>query len=228
MGFIKPFQNAQYFIPKEVDGRWEIPTANRLPADNFRKDTEFIGFNYMLTDQHPYGKGVHFYVDDYQFERVWQRPTVYLDRLRQYRYVIAPDFSIYIDLPVSLALHSHYKKHWCEAFWQELGITVIPMIRWGEPKTYEFCFDGEPRNSVVSVSSVGFGYTPGDREIFNVGFQEMVWRLQPELILFYGMDFLPADFNREKIIFKKHGMAERFDKGHADGTISKQRKRKKP
>lgn len=33
-----------------------------------------IGFNELLTCKHPENAGVHFFLDDYQFERFWRMP----------------------------------------------------------------------------------------------------------------------------------------------------------
>ena len=60
-----------------------------------------IGFNRALTSQ-DYDCGIHFFIDDYQFERVWNTPEKYLSLLRRFRCVIAPDFSLYVDLPPAL------------------------------------------------------------------------------------------------------------------------------
>lgn len=33
-----------------------------------------VGFNYFLGEKHPEDKILHFFLDDYQFERVWKEP----------------------------------------------------------------------------------------------------------------------------------------------------------
>lgn len=86
------------------------------------------GFNYALTETVPAGKGLHFFLDDYQFERVWASPDRYLDLLSRFDYVIAPDFSQYGDWPGALNLYNHYRKMWCAAYWQECGIRVVPYV----------------------------------------------------------------------------------------------------
>ena len=42
-----------------------------------------------------YDQWIHFYEDDYLFERIWRNPTRYLDILKRYNGVILPDFSGY-------------------------------------------------------------------------------------------------------------------------------------
>lgn len=41
------------------------------------KKCEWIGFNYAASTARRAGKGVHFFLDDYQFERVWNNPDRY-------------------------------------------------------------------------------------------------------------------------------------------------------
>ena len=38
---------------------------------------------------------VHFFMDDYRFETVWQRPFKALEALSPYQMVLTPDFSLY-------------------------------------------------------------------------------------------------------------------------------------
>ena len=33
----------------------------------------------MLSEKEPEGKGVHFFINDYQFERVWNNPDRYIE-----------------------------------------------------------------------------------------------------------------------------------------------------
>ena len=41
----------------------------------------------------------HFYYDDYKFISAWREPDKYIDRLRAFKAVVSPDFSVYTDFP---------------------------------------------------------------------------------------------------------------------------------
>ena len=132
----------------------------------------------------------HFYYDDYKFMSAWREPDKYIDRLRRFKAVVAPDFSLYTDFPVTLQILSCYRRQWCAAYWQSLGIDVIPDVVWGEKDSFKFCFDGIPKHSTVAVSTVG---VKRDKEwnnetdsLFRDGYHEMIKRLEPTAILFYG------------------------------------------
>lgn len=100
--------------------------------------------------------------------------------------VLTPDFSTYTDYPKILQIYSHYKKHVLGAFWQKNGITVIPTVSWSDKNSFEWCFDGEPVGGTVAVSSVGTQNCKRAREMFIDGYNEMVERLKPANIIFYG------------------------------------------
>lgn len=53
---------------------------------------------------------VHFFEDDYLFERIWKNPGRYLNILRRYNGVILPDFSLYRDMPYVMQLWNIYRS----------------------------------------------------------------------------------------------------------------------
>ena len=66
--------NLDDFDPMRTAGFYQMPIIRKCRSC----PSKLIGFNYMLTTEPEKGTGVHFYVDDYQFERVW---NVYRSRL---------------------------------------------------------------------------------------------------------------------------------------------------
>ena len=163
---------------------------------------EWIPFNYARTAKDRKSKGVHFYVDDYQFQRVWNDPNRYMRLLSEFGAVTTPDFSQYTDMPVAMRLYNHYRKHWLGAYWQMHGLTVIPTICWSDPASYEWCFDGEPENSIISISSVGTQKNRESKELFTKGCREAIKRLNPSEILWYGK--VPEEFDWNVIRIKPY------------------------
>lgn len=165
-------------------GRYGIP---QLEAVEF-EECQFIGFNYAATcaKAERASTGLHFFLDDYQFQRVWGMPDYYLPLLKQFKCVMSPDFSTYVDFPLALQIYNHYRKHWVGAYLQLHGIKVIPTISWSDEASYAWCFDGEPTQSTVAVSAVGTAMNQRSKELFIFGYQEMIRRLQPKQIIFYG------------------------------------------
>ena len=171
------------------DGTGEYRIPRILPVTElYVKD--WIGFNFVATTKKQRElTGVQFYIWDYQFERVWNQPLRYAKVLKEFGAVLTPDFSTYLDFPKAVQIFNHYRKHWCGAYWQSLGVTVIPTIGWGDKDSYSWCFDGEPEGSIVSVSNVGIMRDKEGRKLFMQGYKEMLIRLQPKEVLFFGHIF---------------------------------------
>ena len=88
-----------------VAGAYDMPViqaTNHVPKD-------LISFNYMLTKD-DFAKGIHFYIDDYQFERIWNTPDKYMDRLAMFDCVLTPDFSLYMDMPLAMQIWNVYRS----------------------------------------------------------------------------------------------------------------------
>lgn len=177
-----------------------IPTLEAITANV--SHLEWIPFNYAMTAKDRKSKGIHFYVDDYQFQRVWNDPDRYMRLLSEFGAVTTPDFSQYTDMPVAMRLYNHYRKHWLGAYWQMHGLTVIPTICWSDPESYEWCFDGEPTNSIISISSVGTQKRRESKELFAQGCREAIKRLNPSEILWYGK--VPDEFDWNVIRIKPY------------------------
>lgn len=160
-------------------GEYDIPI---IEPEEYHT-VSWISFNFAKTTQKRKGKGVHFFLDDYQFSRLWTYPKQYVNKLKEFDFVMSPDFSMYTDFPKALQIYSHFKKHWLGAYLQAHGVHVIPTISWSTPDSFEWCFDGEPKNSTVAVSSVGCNNVIKE---FVDGYNAMIAALNPSTIIFYG------------------------------------------
>ena len=70
-------------------GEYGIP---QIYPETFEGECEFIGFNYARGKvTHEDQKGVHFFLDDYQFDALWRNVDRYIDKLSRFRYVLTPD-----------------------------------------------------------------------------------------------------------------------------------------
>ena len=177
----KNYENLQRII---FDGVGELGIPEIQPTTY--KECDFIPFNYAKTCKDKTGKGVHFFIDDYQFNRLWNAPDRYIDMLSGFTHIMSPDFSTYTDFPKAMQIYNHYRKHWVGAYLQMHGIDVIPTISWSDKSSFEWCFDGEPVGGVVAVSSVGCMNSKHRKELFMDGYREMMDRLKPTTIIFYG------------------------------------------
>lgn len=163
-------------------GEYDIP-----PLKSAVYEVEnWISFNFARSCEEPEKHGIHFFIDDYQFVRLWKAPDTYLPILQQFQAVCTPDFSTYTDFPKAVQIYNHYRKHWLGAYWQEHGIKVIPTISWSDEASFDWCFDGEPVGGMVAVSSVGTQGNKVSAHLFETGYDEMKRRLNPTRIVMYG------------------------------------------
>lgn len=137
------------------------------------------------------GQWVHFYIHDYRFECLWTHPEKYLPILRDFDGVISPDFSLYRSMPLAMQIWNTYRNRALAWWLQNNGVNVVPNVRWGDERTYSFCFDGIPKQSTVAISTSGCIQKKSDRFYFQQGLQAMVERLQPKVIINYSC--MPRD-----------------------------------
>lgn len=190
-------------------GKYNIPTIE--PVMEYPQG-DFIPMNYAKTAQNPKSKIVHCFVDDYQFVRYWNTPDKYIPVLLKFSAVCAPDFSTYTDMPIAMQIYNHYRKHWLAAYWQLHGMTVYPTISWSDESSYDWCFDGEPVGGIVAVSSVGTQKDKASKRLFLRGYDEMMKRLAPNWVIFYGNVPEECDWNVIRIRPHYDGIVERRKK----------------
>lgn len=162
---------------------WQMPV---IRDDGYIPD-RLIGFNYAKTSKEK-KCGIHFFVDDYQFERVWSAPEKYVEVLSKYDCILSPDFSLYMDMDMPTKIWNVYRSRFIGAYYQGKGIKVIPTISWAEKDTFKFCFKGIPQGSIVAVSTIGVKEQALAAEIWTSGMDEARKQIKPKAVIEYGGD----------------------------------------
>lgn len=181
------------------DGFPAIPPCDALTE-------ELQGFNYAKStaDADKRGKGCHFFIDDYQFERVWTQPDKYLRCLSGYDCVLTPDFSLYMDMPDAMQEWNRYRSAALGSYWARNGLVVVPTLSWAQPSSYAFCFDGIPKHSTVATSTVGVARDKEAQAVWFDGMREAMKRLEPSRVLLYGKN-IGFDFGGCEVVEYKAG-----------------------
>ena len=170
-------ENADY------DGCYELPiirTSDHLP------DKVITFSKAMSKTWDDFDCWVVFYEHDRDFERLWNKPRQYLDKLKKFKGVISPDFSLYRNMPLVMQLWNTYRSRAIAVWLQDNGVEVIPNIRFGDERTFSFCFDGVEENKTVAVGTHGCIKRKEDKIFFKIGLARMVQRLSPKTIIVYG------------------------------------------
>ena len=187
-----------------VAGKYQMPKLEKTD----HVPNRLIGFNYMLSSK-DYEAGIHFYLDDYQFERIWNNPHKYMEQLTEFDCVLTPDFSLYMNMPMAMKIWNVYRSRLLGQIMQDYGITVIPTLQWAEKETFEFCFDGIEPGGTVSVSTIGVKQDEDAQKIWFDGMTEAIKRLKPETVLIYGGD-IGFDFGKIKTVFIENEVQKRW------------------
>jgi hypothetical protein len=139
--------------------------------------------------------GVHFFIDDYRFEGIYNHPEKSLEKLKKYKFLCTPDFSLYSEMDRWRKIENVAKNRWVGAYWQEHGLKVITTISWGSPATYDYCFDGVEEGSIVAISTLGCKKA---KRQFLSGYKEMKKRIKPSAIICFDTPF--DEFKDEVIV----------------------------
>ncbi len=170
------------------DGVLEIPVIK--PIDHL--PNRLISFSKAMNSDE-YDQWVHFYEDDYGFERVWNKPNKYLPKLKKFNGIITPDFSLYRDMPLVMQQWNTYRGKALGHWWQSQGMKVIPNIRTSDERSFLFSCYGAPHGSVISMGTHGCLRSHEDRELFKNGLKYIIKALEPSCIIIYGA--LPRDIS---------------------------------
>lgn len=190
----------------EGEGAYGMPRVNAVHGV---KAEGWLPFNYAPACKRPERHSVHFYIDDYQFARVWSRPGDYLRLLGGFQAVASPDFSSYLGFPLAVRIYNVFRNRWLAAWWQLHGITVVPNAEWGTREDFSWILDGLPAKSDIIVSSVGALRNRESRRLWLEGFETVLKRLEPERVFFHGT--VPEEAEGVKNIIRIEAFTERFD-----------------
>ena len=184
------------------NGKFDFPIIKKQKID--LEDFKMIGFNYARSSKE-YDSFLHFFLYDYQFERVWNNLKVNENIIKKFKGALSPDFSLFCDFPLALQIYNVYRNRFIGSYLQDKGLKIIPTISWSDERSFEFCFDGVEEGCIVSVSSLGVLMNENTLKKFKTGYNKMIEVLKPEKIIIYGqtIEGLEGDILYINPFFKK-------------------------
>lgn len=194
---LKDVFNAFMVRYAKFDGKYNIPV---IPDTIALPPKKLVAYDDLLKENPAKGSGAfaHFYIFDQYFDGpygIWRgcSPDCYeskkgfrLSRFAGCDGLIAPDFSLYGDMPLAMQIWNVYRSRAFGYWMTSQGYPVIPNVRWTDEESFEFCFDGIPQGSVVAVGTLGCCAVLSERASFLIGFEEMLKRIAPRLVVLYG------------------------------------------
>lgn len=196
----RTYSNLHLFEGVAIDGDYDMP---RIEPFDGEIPSRFIPFNKARTER-DCNCGVHFYIDDYQFERVWRQPEKYAAMLKRFQCVTAPDFSLYVDAPKAVNIWNVYRSRLLASYFQRCGIKVLPSASCGNPDSLSFCFDGLPENSIISVGCVAKGRNVKVERLLRYWFDQLIITKHPNTVLVYGRNIFPDRTDTNIVYIEDH------------------------
>ena len=122
------FRNNPMFLRNQFygDGQLDIPKIKKQDIDI--ENISLIGYNQISPSINKYDDYVHFFIDDYKFESLWNDPEPRISKLSRCKGVLSPQFSTYYTMPQALQIFNTFRSRWCGAYFQSKGLNVIPTI----------------------------------------------------------------------------------------------------
>ncbi len=208
----------EFLYQGQASGKYEFPTIKKQDIDIAQ--IKFLSYLDAKKDaQENLDKTIHFFTYDWKFEKVYENAEEELQKLSQYFAVLSPDFSLFTNMPLALQIESVFKNRWCGAFWQSKGLKVIPTVSWGDERSFDFCFDGVEEGSIVAVCTY---YRENCEEEFMLGYNEMLKRIKPSMVLCYDepfpamkgniKEFLPTTYEWTKDLSWKDKLQFKWEK----------------
>lgn len=167
----------------EYNGKYELPVLKTSSLIPDRVLTFSKAMSRSCTD---FDCWVVFYEHDKNFERLWNNPKAYLNKLKKFKGVISPDFSLYRNMPLVMQMWNTYRGRALASWLWNNGVEIIPNVRFNDERTFEFCFDGIEKDKMVAVGTHGCIKNKVDKECFKKGLVELVKQLSPKTIIVYG------------------------------------------
>jgi len=137
-----------------------------------------------------------FYVDDFRFERICRHheDTVSAAETimaRNFAAAVSPNWSLWRNMPLAVMVYRTYCVRYVARYWQEMGLKVIPDINWADERSYDFCFDGIPKDSPVAsiqcrTTNTGSPQFAESKKYFLRGLKVALERIAPKKLLIYG------------------------------------------
>lgn len=141
----------------ELDGPYQFPM---MPRYTGRPGADTVDFkdSFDRRIKNHRDLTVNFYIHDNEFEKIWNCPDKYIEHLKCFNSVIAPDFSMAVGeggMPFAMNIWQKYRNHAIAHYLHMNGIRVIPNVNIPPEYCYDWIFDGIPKRSAVACCTNG-------------------------------------------------------------------------
>lgn len=169
-----------------VDNKMRVPIIDGYEVTDPLPERIIAFHEAMNASQTDFDAIVHFYISDSLFIRLFHNPDKYVPKLKQFKYVLSPDMSQYIEMPFFSRYNSNCHNKAMAQYLQRQGVNIIANVTWSLLDSYEYCFAGIPKGTTIAINSNGVNASTDSKYLWHRGYEEAIRILQPTRIIRYG------------------------------------------
>jgi len=141
------------------------------------------------------------FLDDYHLERFWNNPIYYAKKFAVSGCsIMSPDYSLLIGMPKPMQMWNTYRNRFIGNLFAKYGCNVVPTITWSDESSFEYCFNGVAKGSIVAVSNIGATNEEHDA-FFSAGYNAMLSAIDPKKVVFMGNKKFAPRYASSRTIF---------------------------
>lgn len=146
------------------------------------------------------------FIDDYNFECMWNCLERYLPIYNQFAGVIGPDFSLYQELLPPQCKWNVARNRIIDYRLQSLDIPEIPVASWQTKDSLSWSLDGLPDNSSIAVTTNGCQDNPYSFDTFLYGVNILQAAKTPYKLIICGPHIKELDKYDNVIYYPNYSM----------------------
>lgn len=184
----------------ELVGKYGFPKLTGIGAI----PDKLIPFNMAMSAGDISDSWIHFFIDDYQFERVWKYPMRYMNVFCRAKGIIAPDYSMYTGMPQAQIIWNCYRSRALAYWYGKNGVPTIPVVEWSEYSDLDWCMDGIPKFSTIAIGTYGSNRNAASRYALLKGIERICCDVSPSTLLVYGNEMREIQSLCKNVVFKEN------------------------
>ena len=143
--------------------------------------------SFSMSLVHPdYNAWLHFYENDEKCKAYTEGLRPFVEHIKKFKGVVTLDRSIGWCDPLEIQQDADNLNKFSRTQFANNGIPYIINVRFGDEKSYPFCFRDVPQNSILFVGNHGTQRYADYKAVQFAGKCKIIERLHPRILLVYG------------------------------------------
>jgi hypothetical protein len=159
-----------------------IMRKNSIPEETF-SSVSLINISNLTKKTAKRNGLITTFVADNVLNRLWNNPLDKVWLFKRCFAMMTPDFSVEPNMDTPTIRNNIYRNRWLGCTWQQYGVLTIPTISWATSETYNLCFSGVEKGSIVAISTLG---CKTNTTLFLPGYKVMMRIINPPIVIVFG------------------------------------------